>query len=147
MALYWAGHLPRDFFASPWGLQALHKGKVMPLLCHQGNQGRRCSNLFVVGNLVPGCAGRRRTPGTSRSCGSAAHQHREHPLQLLGGSAEPFTQGWEKGGPQICAITMLQPAHLSFLRLLRNYPLWLVGSHPAEIVTSEKVEVRPQCLQ
>lgn len=56
-------------------------------------------------------------------------------------------RGGRRGGPQICAITMLQPAHLSFLRLLRNYPLGLVGSHPAEIVTSEKVEVRPQCLQ
>lgn len=37
MALSRAGHLPRDFFASPWGPQALHKGKVMPLLCHQGD--------------------------------------------------------------------------------------------------------------
>lgn len=25
-------------------------------------------------------------------------EHREHGLQLLGGSAEPFTLGWEKGG-------------------------------------------------
>lgn len=104
------GTSPGIFLYPHGGLQALHKGKAMPLLCHQGNRGRRCSNLFVVGNLVPGCAGCRQTPGTSRCYGSSAHQHREHRLQLLGGSEEPFTQGWEKGEPHICIITTLQPA-------------------------------------
>lgn len=31
---------------------------------------------------------------------------------FLGGSAEPSPPGWEKGEPQLCAITPLQPAWL-----------------------------------